>query len=228
MSAQIDIIISEIQNKGQVLVNGIQQKIIGFNLPDSNPQMVKGEMSSPSRPFYIGGSAALLFSVARGLFSGSENSSFLTYSSLLASAACFGWGYKTQKEHEEKIKKNKSQTVDFDSVRQKCKNLVNEIVDGTSKEWCRFMDEEKMKVQHIIDVSFLSPEEKSSAKSLTYMYQELILNTKNVIDELNNLPDNSSFSQLAKNVMLQFSENCKKDILRILKEQIETYRNIKL
>lgn len=228
MSTQIDNIVSEIQNKGQVLVNGIQQKINGFNLPDSKPQMVKGEMSSPSRPFFIGGSAALLFSVARGLFSGSENSSFLTYSSLLASAACFGWGYKTQKEHEEKVKMLKSQSVDFDSVRQKCKSLVNEIVDSTSKEWNRFMDEEKMKVQHLIDASSLSPEEKSSAKSLTYMYQELILNTKSVIDDLNNIPDNSYFSQLAKNVMLQFSDNCKKDVMRTLNEQIETYRNIKL
>lgn len=228
MSAQIDIIISEIQNKGQVLVNGIQQKINGFNLPDSKTQIIKGETSSPSRPFYIGGGAALLFSVARGLFSSSESSSFLTYSSLLASAACFGWGYKTQKEHEEKVKMIKSQIVDFDAVRQKCKNMVNEIVDATSKEWNRFMDEEKMKVQHLIDASSLSPEEKSSAKSLTYMYQELILNTKSVIDDLNNIPDNSSFSQLAKNVMLQFSDNCKKDVMRTLNEQIETYRNIKL
>lgn len=225
MGTQIENILTEIQSKCQSITQNIQNQIESINFPESRQKNEVGIPSSPSRPYYIVGGVVLVYSMIRHILG---SSSLHTCSSLFASALCFGLGYKTQKEHEAHINKMRSQTIDFDAVRSECKHLANAVIDDANKEWNSFMEEQKIKVQRVIDQSSLSPEEKSEAKYRTYMYQELNLNTKSIIDSLNKLPNNDSFFMQAKNVMKQFSENCQKNVLRVANEQIDIYKDIKL
>ncbi|MDO4523858.1 MAG: hypothetical protein Q4B61_00845 [Bacteroidales bacterium] len=227
MGAYIDKINAEIQQKGESIIKGIQDKVAAIRFPESNSKSVPGQFDKPSRPFFILSIIALI--VFAILMLSSEEKSEIYYLIVVAAVVSFIWGRKTQQNHEEKIKRLLAQySIDFDSIRNECKKMVNSIVDESQKEWSDFMTVKKAEVQQIIDNSDLSSEKKSAAKSNTYMYNEFAFVTKDVIDQINDLPENNDFASKAKIIISNFADKCKQQILQVVKDQMDTYSKINL